>query len=130
MSLPSLLGFVVTGLQAHPLCEDVAVIETRAFSPDQFFLKVRAKLPDSHKLQVRIYFNRGHTDYAYQLFAAEPLLRWDNKEEFRHLPTFPHHYHDDKGNVLSSPLSGDVIVDLQIVLTEISGYFSRRAHGG
>ena len=120
----------MTGLQAHSLCENVAVIETRAFSPDQFFLKVRAELPVSHRLQVRIYFNRGHTDYAYQLFTTEPLMRWDNKEEFHHLSSFPHHYHDDNGNVLPSPLSGNVSGDLHLVLTEVSDYLSNRTHGG
>jgi len=74
-------------LQAHPLCSHVNVIETQEFSPEQFFFKIRASLPKKYKLQVRVYFNQDHIDYAYQLFTDGPLLRWDNKEEFVHLVT-------------------------------------------
>jgi len=68
-------------LQTHPLCERVDVVETMTFAPDQFFFKVRAVLSEAHTLQVRIYYNRGHLDYAYQLFTDVPLLRWDNAEK-------------------------------------------------
>ena len=111
-------------LQAHPLCKDVSVVETKEFSPDQFFFKIRTRLTEEHKLQVRIYYNRGHIDYAYQLFTAVPLLRWDNKEEFQHLKTYPHHHHDEQGNVKPSPLVGDPVRDLQVVLQEVSTFLS------
>lgn len=123
-SLPSLLGTVMAILQAHPLCENTVVMETKEFSPDQFFFKIRTELTEEHKLQVRIYYNQGHIDYAYQLFTDEPLLRWDNKEEFQHLETYPHHHHDDKGNVKPSPLIGDPVSDVEIVLQEVSIFLS------
>ena len=112
-------------LQSHPMCEQAAVVETRAFSPDQFFFKVRAEFPGEHKFQVRIYCNRGHIDYAYQLFTDIPLLRWDNKEEFVHLETYPHHHHDEQGNVRPSPLIGDPIRDIEVVLQEVSAFLLR-----
>ena len=31
-------------------------------------------------MQVRIYYNQGHIDYACQLFVDVPILRLDNKE--------------------------------------------------
>lgn len=62
-------------LQAHPLCTRVVVLETREFSPEQFLFKLRADLLNDYKLQVRIYYNRGHTDYAYPLFTSAPVLR-------------------------------------------------------
>jgi hypothetical protein len=40
-------------------------------------------------------------DYAYQLLKLNedrPIMRWDNKEEFRDLNTYPNHFHDDQGN--------------------------------
>ncbi len=80
-SLPSLLGALMAILQSNPLCTRVTVVETKVFSPDQFFFKVRAERPEEHKLQARLYSNRGHLDYAYQLFSDVPLLRWDNKRE-------------------------------------------------
>ena len=123
-SLPALLGSVMAILQAHPLCRDVAVMETKEFSADQFFFKIKAELPAEHKFQVRIYYNRGHIDYAYQLFTDVPLLRWDNKEEFRHLDTYPHHHHDDQGNIKPSPLRGEPVRDIGIVLQEVSTFLS------
>ena len=111
-------------LQVYPLCSHVSVVETQEFSSDQFFFKIRADLPEAYKLQIRIYFNRAHIDYAYQLFTDEPLLRWDNKEEFPHLATYPHHYHDEHGNVKTSPLQGDPVGDSEIVLQEVSAFLS------
>ena len=123
ISLASLLGALMTILQAHPVCEKVRVVETKEFSPDQFFFNIRAVLFEKDtQLQVRIYYNRGHVDYAYQLFAGVPLLRWDNKEEFRYLATWPHHYHDARGHVHPSPLTGKPLEDIGIVLQEVSAF--------
>lgn len=124
-SLPSLLGAITAVLQTHSLCEKVISVETKEFSPDQFFFKVRAKLTGKSRIQVRIYYNRGYIDYAYQLFTNVPLLRWDNKEEFRHLATYPHHYHDEQGNIKPSPLFGDPVEDIKVVLQEVSAFLSK-----
>jgi hypothetical protein len=126
-SLASLLGALITVLQSHPICEQTTLVETKTFSPDQFFFKVRADLPEGNKFQVRIYFNQGHIDYAYQLFTDVPLLRWDSKEEFRHLETYPHHHHDDQGNIEASPLIGDPVGDIEVVLQEVSAFLSKGA---
>ena len=112
-------------LQAHPLCRKVTGVETKEFSPEQFFFRVRAELAGESKLQVRIYYNRGHIDYAYQLFTDVPLLRWDNKEEFRHLETYPHHHHDEQGNVRPSPMVGDPVRDIEVVLQEVLTFLSK-----
>lgn len=103
--------------------------ETKEFSPDHFFFKIRAELTEEHKIQVRIYYNQGHIDYAYQLFTDVPLLRWDNKEEFQHLKTYPHHHHDEQGNVKPSPLTGDPVKDLGVVLREVSTFLSGGQNG-
>ena len=102
------------------------MLETKAFSSDQFFLKIRAKLTGANKLQARIYYKQGHIDYAYQLFAEFPILRWDNKEEFRHLETYPHHYHDERGNIKPSRLTGDSASDVNIVLKDVTGFLSAK----
>lgn len=121
-SLSALLGTLVAILQTHPMCEKVAVVETKEFSPDQFFFKVRAALGGEVRFQARIYFNRGYIDYAYQLFSDVPLLRWDNKEEFRHLETYPHHHHDVEGHVHTSPLTGKPVQDIEIVLQAVTAF--------
>ena len=122
-TLPAMLGVLAAILQSHPLCERTAILETREFSSNQFYFKVRAELPQGHRFQIRIYSNASHVDYAYQLFKEDrPLLRWDNKEEFRSLKTYPHHHHDDLGNILHSPLTGNPQDDIAFVLGEIEKY--------
>lgn len=125
-SLPSLLGALTAILQAHSLCKQITNVETKEFSADQFLFKIRVELEGNDHLQVRIYYNRGHIDYAYQLFADAPLLRWDNKEEFDYLSTYPHHHHDAQGKVYPSPLTGDPVSDVQTVLRTISEFISSR----
>lgn len=127
-SLPSLLAALTAILQAHPLCQRIASVETQEFSSDQFFIKIRAEFAATNKFQARIYYNRGHIDYAYQLFREIPLLRWDNKEEFRFLETYPHHHHDAKGNICASPLSGDPMKDLEVVLETVSSFLAASAN--
>lgn len=123
--LPSLLGAITAILQSHPVCRHVTILETKEFSPEQFFFKVRAVTPEGFNFQLRIYHNSGHIDYAYQLFSDEPLLRWDNKEEFHHLDSYPHHHHDDKGNVTVSSLNGDPMQDLPMVLKRVEEYIRK-----
>jgi hypothetical protein len=123
-SLPSLLGALGTAIQSHPLCVRVAEIETREFATDQFIVRIRVELMHKASFQARVYFNQGHIDYAYQLFTDLPLLRWDNKEEFRSVATYPHHHHDAQGNVQSSSLTGQPISDIPIVLAAVAQFLS------
>ena len=79
-TLADLLNFVVSTLETWPLCVSVQVWETEQLSANQFVLKVRAELKSGSVLQVRLYRNGAHTDYAYQLLDSdEPSVRWDNK---------------------------------------------------
>jgi len=109
-------------IESDPMCKEINVVEQRFFSHMQFSFKIRAKFVRDYNFQARIYYNRGHVDYAYQLFTNIPLLRWDNKEEFRNMKSFPHHYHDDHACVYESPLTGDVFKDIKIVLLKIADY--------
>ena len=56
------------------------------------------------------------------MFSSGPVLRWDNKEEFSHLATYPHHHHDERGAVRVSPLSGEPETDLRIILKKVSDF--------
>jgi hypothetical protein len=115
---------MVAILQAQALCQGIAEVETKEFSPQQFHFKIRAVLGNDHYFQVRIYYNHGHVDYAYQLFTDRPVLRWDNKEEFPHLATYPHHFHDQHGQVSTSPLAGEPLRDLKIVLELLTEFLN------
>jgi len=94
----------------------VRIVETHPFSSQQFALKVRAEMQDGGMLQIRLYRNFSHLDYAYQFIEHDQMiLRWDNKEHFPLLDTNPHHFHFGSG-VESSPLKGDPLYDLPVVL--------------
>lgn len=119
-TLPELLNFVVTTLQLWSHTLHVHILSTEQFSITQFAVKVRAELTNDDILQVRIYYNEGHIDYAYQVIRANaPLVRWDNKEHFTALSTYPHHFHSQSGQVLESDLTGFPIDDLPAVLHKI-----------
>lgn len=113
------LTLVVSTLQSSPLCLSVAVIQEKVFSGEQFVLKVRAQLVNEQSLQVYLYHNRGHYDYAYQVFGIRPLMRWDNKEDCPGLANFPHHFHPGDAAPVASSLTGEPVADLQIVLTNL-----------
>jgi hypothetical protein len=119
MTLQSLLDLVVTTLRTDLRCESIVDVETHEFSGDQFSIKVRAQVQEGHFFQVYIYYNRGHYDYSYQLFADRPLTRWDNKEDCPGLENFPHHRHLPDATIVASSLRGDPAADLPIVIQEI-----------
>ncbi|WP_258189407.1 toxin-antitoxin system TumE family protein [Candidatus Hakubella thermalkaliphila] len=82
---------------------------------------MRAELAAGDVLQVRLYRNNEHTDYAYQLFRGErPVVRWDNKEHFPSISSYPHHFHNTSGQVEASPLTGDPAHDLPFVLNYLA----------
>jgi hypothetical protein len=87
---------------------------------------VRARLTDRFQLQVRFYYNRGHLDYAYQLFNGGPILRWDNKEDAGPISTAPHHFHNDKNEIVASLLNGDPTHDWPIVREAVEQFLSER----
>ncbi len=122
-TLADLLNSLVSTLQGSPLVRRVQILETLQFSDDQFALKIRADLFSGDALQVRVFRNRAHTDYAYQLFRSEtPIIRWDNKEHFPSIPSHPHHFHNQTGGVESSPLTGEPDHDLLIVLDYLTAF--------
>jgi hypothetical protein len=121
MTLQSLLDLVITTLRTDLRCESIVDVETQVFSDEQFLVKVRAQVREGRFLQVRIYHNRGHSDYSYQLFADRPLTRWDNKEDCPGLENYPHHRHLPNGAIEPSQLQGDPILDLPIVAQEVAG---------
>jgi hypothetical protein len=121
-TLASLLSWVISQLQAWPEARNVQTLETQAFAKDQFHFKVRARLTNRFQLQIRFYYNRGHLDYAYQVFNGGPALRWDNKEDAGRLPNAPHHFHNDKYEIVESPLNGDPTHDWPIVKATIEQF--------
>ena len=59
--------------------------------------------------------------------STEMLENWlgvRQKEEFRAIPTYPHHHHDADGGIHPSAPIGDPPLDLQIVLGLITEYLA------
>ena len=116
-TLADSLNFVISTLENWERSETIRVLKTENFSQEQFAFKVRAKLQGGTVLQIHSYYNRGHLDYAYQLIKKDmPLLRWDNKEHFSEISSFPHHFHTPTGSVEFSVLKGSLTHDLPLVL--------------
>jgi hypothetical protein len=124
-TLASLLGWVVSQLQAWTYVTKVQTLETESFDEHQFHFKVRAQLTPPFILQIRFYYNQGYLDYAYQLFNDGPLLRWDNKEDATDLPTAPHHFHNEQSEIVESPLNGDPVRDGPIVREAVEHFLSK-----
>jgi hypothetical protein len=114
-----LLTELISLLDTSGLCDRTQIMETSIFSFEQFAFKIRTTIFSSYSFQIRIYFNEGYCDYSYQVYEKDPLCRWDNKEHFPEIKTFPHHFHTLTDKVIESPLKGNPIDDLNIVLKEI-----------
>lgn len=82
--------------------------------------KVRCSLlPSRFKLEIRLIQTETETIYSYQLFRKRPIIRWDNAPHFPDIASFPHHFHDQKGNVVESNLIGNVLDDIDLILRQI-----------
>lgn len=83
-------------------------------------LRLRCNLlPSSYHLDIRLIQTEIETIYSYQLFTDQPIVRWDNAPHFPLIATFPHHYHNLKGEVEPSPLKGLIFEDSNYVLENI-----------
>ena len=115
----SLMAEIISILEESGFCNDIQILETSFFSFEQFTFKIRAQVFLNYTLQIRIYFNKGHFDYSYQVFDPTPLCRWDNKEHFPKIKTHPHHFHTLDCNIVESPLKSDPATDLKLVLNQL-----------
>ena len=83
-------------------------------------LRIRCNLlPSTYHFDIRLIQTENETIYSYQLYTDHPLVRWDNAPHFPGILTFPHHYHNLKGEVETSTLKGEVFEDLDYVLKSI-----------
>lgn len=114
-------------LGAHPLVSHIKIVKLDETPTGRFEVKLRCRIANHQQFQVWIHQGAVTLDYAYQLFAADPLLRWDNAPHYPALATAPHHYHDEHNNVSNSPLIGDPLVDLPLVLNAVAQWLELRA---
>jgi hypothetical protein len=113
-------------LQAHPLVRSLRVVEHDETPFGKLVLKVRCRLVKGYRFQLWLHHEPAFQNYAYQLFTDRPLLRWDNAPHHPYVSTEPHHFHGARGAVSESPLTGDPLVDLPVVLQEIEAFKNTR----
>jgi hypothetical protein len=117
---------VLKYLREHDLVRNVRVVNYDETPWGKVEVKIRCRLPAGHQLQVWMHIEPASLDYAYQLYAERPLLRWDNAPHYPRLSTAPHHHHDDAERVMTSPLCGKPLTDLPIVMSQIEAWLDTR----
>ncbi len=123
MTASEILSIIVSTLESTYFT-NTTIEEIHEFSTDKFFIKVRTSLNQNIKLQVRVYKNKNHIDYSYQIFDLVPIMRWDNAEHYMEIPSSPHHFHNQDGDVVESPLTGNPEEDLLIVTQIIKNLYN------
>ena len=117
---------LVAILRAHPLVLSLRIIHYDETPGGRAELKVRCRLRGGYQLQVWLHSEPTFTDYAYQLFGREPLLRWDSAPHYPRISNAPHHFHGESGEVGPSPLVGVPVRDLPRVLAAIAAWLTER----
>jgi hypothetical protein len=106
-------------LQASPAVLSFDLVDNDPIDDANFLFKLRCALRSGRTLQIRLHAVAGQLRYSYQDLGDAPLRRWDNAPHFPHLPNFPHHHHDLHGDVAESPLSGEPLADIALVLAAL-----------
>lgn len=106
-------------LRASAKVTAIEILHNDPIAADNFLFKLRCQLTTGTKLQIRLRAVAGQLRYSYQEFDVIEIQRWDNAPHFPRLKTHPHHYHSPQGEVLDSPLTGNPLSDLPIVLGKL-----------
>jgi hypothetical protein len=110
---------IISHLKSNPLISSLKIVEI-----DEVFtrsvLRIRCNLlPSFYHFDIRLIQTENETIYSYQLYTDHPIVRWDNAPHYPEITTFPHHFHNKKGEVEVSPLQGSIFDDLDNVLKMI-----------
>lgn len=95
------------------LYERSALLENDSLSPEKRKVLGRAIMEEED-------------DWFDWKVAREMLESWLGlREEVSSWFLYHYHYHDEQGNVFSSPLTGDIIKDIEIVLNEVESFLEK-----
>ncbi len=123
----TLVDQLLHALRAHPLVRDVRLLNYDETPTGKLEIKIRCRLRKNFQLQIWLHHEAAFQDYAYQLFTNRPILRWDNAPHYPNQTTAPHHFHNEAGTVLDSPLVGHVTDDLKLVLATVKNWILQEA---
>ncbi|MGH8546966.1 MAG: toxin-antitoxin system TumE family protein [Gammaproteobacteria bacterium] len=99
---------------------------TQDETADRALYRIRCQLlRPAYRLEVRLIATENETIYSYQLFTDRPLIRWDNAPHFPALDTFPHHVHQESGEVEEAHLSSDPLQDLPGILNQVRAFLAK-----
>lgn len=121
----TLVERLLTILRSHSLVSNVRLLNYDETPLGKLEVKIRCRLTENVQLQIWLHHEIAFQDYAYQLFAHDSIMRWDNAPHYPQILTSPHHFHDEGGAVRESLLTGDPIGDLRYVLEEIETWLSQ-----
>ena len=122
--MSALVDDVLSFLRGHSLVKSVRVVNFDETPAGNLELKIRCRLVKGYQFQAWLHNEPAFQDYACQLFTNLSIMRWDNAPHYPNIPTAPHHFHDERGQVSASPLSGKPLKDLRSVLSEIEKWLS------
>lgn len=123
----TLVDQLLRSLRVHPLVRDVRLLNYDETPMGKLEVKIRCRLRKNFQLQIWLHHEAAFQDYAYQLFTNRPILRWDNAPHYPNQTTAPHHFHDEDGAVLDSPLVGHLTDDLNLVLATVENWILQQA---
>jgi hypothetical protein len=93
---------------------------------DRALYRIRCQLlRPAYRLEIRLIQTEDETIYSYQLFTDRPIIRWDNVPHFLALQSFPHHVHEENGEVKESPLIDDPLQDLPRILNQVKAFLAK-----
>jgi hypothetical protein len=110
---------LLKALHGHSFVKNVRLMSYDETPTGKLEVKIRCRLIGDYQFQIWLHHELHYQDYAYQFFSDQPLLRWDNAPHYPNIATAPHHFHDENNKVRESPLTGNLLQDLDIVLSEI-----------
>ncbi len=124
--MPSLVDALLKLLHKSTLVQNARIVNYDITPRGKLELKIRCRLVENYKFQLWLHEEPSFRHYAYQLFTDRPILRWDNAPHYPNLATAPHHFHNEKGEVHTSPLRGKPLQDLKHVLHEIETWLAKQ----
>ena len=111
------LNRILSILKKSEIVSKIEIITSDEIAEKSIY-KIRCSLiPSKYKLETEKEFI-----YSYQLFTDKSIIRWDNAPHYPNLKSYPHHFHNEEGNIKESNLKGIVIKDLQIVLSTVKKF--------
>ncbi len=106
---------IISILQKNAIVSKIEIITLDEIT-DRAVYKIRCNLiPSEYKLDIRFVQTEKELLYSYQFFIDKPIVRWDNAPHYSDIKTFPHHFHNEKGNIVESNLTGTIVLSKQDV---------------